>query len=139
MIMEEYQYKQTRGHRNNNPLNVILTKDKWKGMSKVQSDGRFIQFESRIYGFRCALICLRRYFSRGWNTIDSIVRHWCPDGTEDSYIKLLCRVLGVNKDYRIDYLDESFICYLVNAMAYQETGNWYPVHEILDAYRMVNT
>lgn len=137
--MDDYKYKQTRGHRNNNPLNVILTKDRWKGMSQIQDDGKFIKFDSRVFGFRCALICLRRYFNRGWDTIDSIIPHWCPDGTEDEYIKFLCRILDVDKDYHICFTDESFVVSLVTAMAYQETGNWYPRCEIHEAYQMINT
>ncbi len=44
-----------RGIRNNNPLNIRRTRDKWKGMKALQSDAQFAQFESMEWGWRAAL------------------------------------------------------------------------------------
>ena len=43
-----------RGLRNNNPGNIRLSKDKWKGLRQEQTDGTFFHFISRSdrWGYR---------------------------------------------------------------------------------------
>ena len=36
----------TRGQRNNNPLNIRHSADKWQGARVEQTDKSFVQFES---------------------------------------------------------------------------------------------
>mgnify|MGYP003533551919 FL=1 len=48
--------KQSRGIRNNNPLNIRLSADKWQGMREEQTDKAFVQFKSMAYGYRAAWI-----------------------------------------------------------------------------------
>ena len=52
-----------RGIRNNNPLNIRRSKDKWKGMRAVQSDAQFCQFESLEWGWRipCLVFLAKLY------------------------------------------------------------------------------
>jgi hypothetical protein len=52
-----------RGIRNNNPLNIRRSKDKWKGMRAVHSDAQFVQFESLEWGWRAAF----RLLTRTWD------------------------------------------------------------------------
>ena len=62
----------TRGLRNNNPLNIRHSKDKWQGTATTQTDRSFVQFESMAYGYRAA-----------WKTLEEFVRWslrydlWC--------------------------------------------------------------
>ena len=37
----------TRGIRNNNPLNIRHSKDKWQGIAITQTDKSFVQFQSK--------------------------------------------------------------------------------------------
>ena len=37
-----------RGIRNNNPLNIRRSKDKWQGMKALQTDAQFCQFELSV-------------------------------------------------------------------------------------------
>ena len=46
----------SRGIRNNNPLNVRRSKDKWQGMKALQTDASFVQFETMAYGWRAAFL-----------------------------------------------------------------------------------
>lgn len=65
----------TRGLRNNNPLNIRKGSN-WKGLSKVQSDKKFCQFDDIVYGVRAALVVLRTYHykHRLYSLIDVISR-----------------------------------------------------------------
>ena len=51
----------TRGLRNNNPLNIRHTADRWKGACIHQTDKSFVQFETMAYGYRAAWKVLDTY------------------------------------------------------------------------------
>lgn len=131
------EYKQTRGHRNNNPLNIRLTKDKWQGMSEKQTDGSFVQFESRVYGFRAALKLLYNYIRRCKDTLRKIIYSWAPpnENNSENYLRFCSGYLGVPPDGKISVTYH--LVPLARAMAYMETGNWYPDSEIYEAYYML--
>ena len=44
----------SRGLRNNNPLNIRCSADRWQGMATTQTDKSFVQFETMGYGYRAA-------------------------------------------------------------------------------------
>ena len=52
----------SRGIRNNNPLNIRHSADRWQGARKVQTDKSFVQFETMAYGYRAAWKVLDTYF-----------------------------------------------------------------------------
>ena len=41
---------ETRGIRNNNPLNIRHSADQWQGARDKQTDKSFVQFKSMAYG-----------------------------------------------------------------------------------------
>ena len=41
-----------RGIRNNNPLNIRRSKDRWKGMAEAQTDGAFVHRHAPRLGNR---------------------------------------------------------------------------------------
>ncbi len=51
-----------RGIRNNNPLNIRRSKDKWQGLRALQTDTAFCQFETMAYGWRAAFVLLTRTY-----------------------------------------------------------------------------
>ena len=70
---------QTRGIRNNNPLNIRHSTNKWQGMAPSQSDRAFVQFTARKYGYRAAFVLIRNYIGlHHANTIGKIVARWAP-------------------------------------------------------------
>ena len=73
--------KQSRGIRNNNPLNIRLSADKWQGMREEQTDKAFVQFKSMAYGYRAAWIILQSYYNRFYVrskpfTVRNIISRW---------------------------------------------------------------
>ena len=54
----------SRGERNNNPLNIRRSADRWEGASQEQTDNSFVQFKSLAYGYRAAWKILQSYYDR---------------------------------------------------------------------------
>ena len=117
----------SRGIRNNNPLNVRRSKDKWKGLRAVQTDaslasGRlssgsaeskqaslcthydaeFCQFETMEYGWRAAFVLLTRTYYHKYRlyTIRAIVSKWAPpfENKTEAYIQNVSRLTGIDPD-----------------------------------------
>ena len=51
-----------RGIRNNTPLNIRRSSDRWEGARIEQTDPSFVQFESLAYGYRAAWKVLESYW-----------------------------------------------------------------------------
>ena len=56
--------KEPRGIRNNNPLNIRHSADRWQGARGEQKDKSFVQFKSMAYGYRAAWKTLQSYYNR---------------------------------------------------------------------------
>ena len=119
-----------RGIRNNNPLNIRRTgKDQWKGLTEVQNDRGFCQFESMEWGWRAAFYLLTRtYFQKhGLQTIRGIISRWAPPqdhNDTEAYIRNVSRRTGIGPDEPIGVPSEkpSRWMMLGVAMAIQECG-----------------
>ena len=73
----------TRGIRNNNPLNIRRSADRWEGAAMTQTDKEFVQFESMAYGYRAAWKTLESYWhhfhaTRQPYTPVTIISRWAP-------------------------------------------------------------
>ena len=124
-------YKNTRGWRNNNPLNIVHSADQWLGASPTQTDKRFVQFKDMAYGYRAAIKTLQSYYNlfkgRGMTfNIDHIIRRWCPDGSENNYIARVCRHTGFSSTQELpEPKDPSafrIFVLIMAAMTVQECG-----------------
>ncbi|MBR5542220.1 MAG: hypothetical protein IKU64_07695 [Bacteroides sp.] len=89
--------KEARGIRNNNPLNIRHSSDRWEGARMEQTDKSFVQFECMAYGYRAAWKVLESYWKYYKNrrepfTVGNIIKRWAPPSENDteSYI---CTVL----------------------------------------------
>ena len=58
------QHMQPRGIRNNNPLNIRRSTDRWEGAREEQKDKSFVQFKTMAYGYRAAWLILQSYYHR---------------------------------------------------------------------------
>ena len=96
----------TRGLRNNNPLNIRRTADRWEGTAATQTDKSFVQFSTMAYGYRAAWKILDNYwldFSRRRvpYTLRNIIARWAPPTENDteSYIRTVVSLsaLGGNE------------------------------------------
>ena len=92
----------TRGLRNNNPLNIRHSADRWQGARAEQTDKSFVQFESMAYGYRAALKVLESYWkhfhqARQPYQVKTIIARWAPPEENDTqaYIRTVLRLSGL--------------------------------------------
>ena len=124
--------KLPRGLRNNNPLNIRLSSDRWQGQSppstSPEGEKVFCQFESMEYGWRAAfrLLCHTYYGKYKLRTIRDIISRWAPpkENNTPAYIRYVSdytgiwpdRELGDPKTHPVQWLMIGF------AMAVMENG-----------------
>ena len=118
-----------RGIRNNNPLNIRRSKDKWQGLSALQTDAAFCQFESMEYGWRAAFYLLTRTYYHKYRlfTIRNIIRRWAPENENntEAYIRNVSRLTGIDPNEPLGIPSDKpgrWIA-LGLAMAMQENGS----------------
>jgi hypothetical protein len=127
-----------RGIRNNNPLNIRRSKDKWKGLRAVQADAQFCQFESLEYGWRAAFYLLTRTYYHKYRlyTIRAIISKWAPpcENNSKAYVENVSRLTGIDPDEPIGIPSERPARWIAlgMAMAIQENG-----FESLDYFAML--
>ena len=113
---------QTRGLRNNNPGNILLTSEAWEGKlpREQNTDGKFEQFKTYAYGVRAMIVLLNTYFSRyKLNTLEQIVYKWNPGNP--NYVTFVAATLGIPKDQKLTASKDT-IKKLVTAIADFENG-----------------
>jgi hypothetical protein len=110
-----------RGIRNNNPLNIERTNDRWQGMAEHQNDDRFLVFTDARYGYRAAARIVSNYQARGLKTLAQIVSTWAPSVENDtlSYINSVAKRAGIEPD---QVVTDSEIVQLFEAMTWHENG-----------------
>lgn len=123
----------TRGERNNNPLNIRRTADKWIGMSREQTDREFIVFENLTWGIRAALKLIRRYVQHySCNSVRKIIYRWAPpcENDTESYVAYVVAKVGIMNSENIKVTDRDTICSIVKAMAQIESQMNIPIRII---------
>ena len=101
---------EARGIRNNNPLNIRLSKDNWQGQIKAVPtreglegpETTFCQFSSMAYGWRAAfrLLCHTYYGKYKLRTISAIINRWAPPKENNTlyYIRSVAERTGISAD-----------------------------------------
>ena len=91
-----------RGIRNNNPLNIRHSADRWQGACKEQTDKSFVQFESMAYGYRAVWKTLQSYYNRFCQQskpfrVENIISRWAPPSENDTegYIRFVLGKSGL--------------------------------------------
>ena len=91
-----------RGIRNNNPLNIRRSADKWQGLKTQQEDREFFQFSEMKWGWRAAfrLLCHTYYGKYKLRTIRAIITRWAPPKENDTqyYIRSVAERTGIGAD-----------------------------------------
>ena len=94
--------KLPRGLRNNNPLNIRRSGDKWQGLRVLQEDREFFQFSEMKWGWRAAFVILcRTYYGKyKLRTIRDIVSRWAPakENNTPAYIRHVSDYTGIGPD-----------------------------------------
>lgn len=129
-----------RGIRNCNPGNIRITKDKWKGLREVQTDGEFFQFKTMAWGYRALIRCLQNYRKRhGCETIADFIRRWAPPSENDtmSYIRTVCEKMGVPPVYVPNVDDKVTMCMMAAAISFVENGRLADMEEVAEGWRLI--
>jgi len=130
MVKDNPGYDMTkRGYRNNNPLNIRISSNNWRGEIKPSADKSFCQFKTMAYGFRAAMCCIRTYIRKyNCSTIEAIINRWAPWSDGNNPVRYCSRVCATwpedfTKDTVIDYTNRNQMTKLVYAMAIVENGS----------------
>lgn len=126
--MQKVSKQKPRGIRNNNPLNIVQTNDKWQGLREPQYDKRFCEFADMAHGYRAAFIILKNYIKKHkWITVEQIVSHWAPSNENDTraYLFAVCNFMDVRKEHVMDYNNMADMMMLASAMTVVENGSYY--------------
>ena len=95
----------TRSERNNNPGNIRLTSDRWRGQVLPPPDRGFVTFTEPKWGYRALFVILEGYMIRhGLVTIRSIIGRYAPpsENATAAYIRSVCRATGRGPDDPLD-------------------------------------
>lgn len=95
----------TRSERNNNPGNIRLTGDRWRGQVLPPPDRGFVTFAEPKWGYRALFVILEGYMIRhGLVTIRSIIGRYAPpsENATAAYIRSVCRATGWGPDDPLD-------------------------------------
>lgn len=117
--------KQSRGLRNNNPLNIRRNNTKWQGLAPRQTDRSFFVFLAPEWGYRAAIRTLQNYERiHGLKTVRQWINRWAPpsENNTEGYIAFVCERAGVTPETMPNVLDKAVMCNIVAAMSYMENG-----------------
>ena len=117
--------KLPRGIRNNNPLNIRLSKDRWQGQrppsTSPEGEKAFCVFESMAYGWRAAFVILcRTYYNKyKLRTIRAIITRWAPpkENNTEAYIRRVTDRIGIGADTVLGSPQEQPAQWMMIAMA----------------------
>jgi len=137
---------QPRGIRNNNPGNIRLSAQKWRGQRAEQQDTAFIQFDTPLAGLRALMKLLLIYYAKyGLDTVESLINRFAPphENATDQYIYAVMRQLKVKRQEKIDLCKPATLTALARAIVQQENGTaaapdaeWYPASLYAEAAQL---
>ena len=134
--------KEPRGIRNNNPLNIRRSGDKWQGLCSCQNDREFFQFSGMEWGWRAAfvILCKTYYGKYKLRTIRDIVSRWAPakENNTAAYIRHVSDYTGIGPDRVLAPPRECPTDWLLigYAMAVVENGKALPAVPMLKGFAM---
>ena len=106
--------KESRGFRNNNPLNIRRGMTHWTGQCEQQTDRAFVQFETMAHGYRAAWRVLASYYRR-FQTLEkqpfcvrNIISRWAPPGDGNDTEGYISQVLMLITQLPDDKLKRCF-------------------------------
>lgn len=124
--------KLPRGYRNNNPLNIRISNNSWRGKITPSGDSAFEQFTSMPYGYRAALVTMRTYIKKyGCDTIAKIISRWAPANENNTlgYIRSVVNIINerlggtVTPDTIVTRDNKTLLCDMAYAMSIVENGD----------------
>ncbi len=119
---------ESRGIRNNNPLNIRRDlRNRWRGEKPNPSpslgrvDREFCQFTAMKWGLRAAVRLMENYVKKGAQTPRQIISRWAPPSENDtaSYVRKACKRAGLDPDFPVLFWAD--LRKLIKAMAWIES------------------
>lgn len=126
-----------RGLRNNNPLNIRISNNKWKGKVVPSKDPLFETFESWQYGIRAAFIIIRTYINKyNLKTVGSIIKRFAPpvENNVENYISYVGKYSGLGRCDEVSFENKEQMVKLLHAMSYYETGKYLSRDQFSEVY-----
>lgn len=126
-----------RGLRNNNPLNIRISTDKFVGEVQPSGDKAFKQFDTMAHGYRAAFRVLRTYINNyKCDTIRKIISRWAPENENHTlaYVMTVSSRSGISPDALISSSKREEMIRIVAAMSYVENGVEADMVEVLDGW-----
>ena len=116
----------TRGIRNNNPGNLVLTNIAWQGKipNSQNTDKHFEQFTDIKFGIRAMLRDLTNDIDKGKNTVRKLITEYAPPFENDTqnYINVISKAVGLAPDQTIKIVDSKFYLVIARAIIKHENG-----------------
>lgn len=116
-----------RGVRNNNPMNIEATTDKWLGQLENCDDSRFICFADPVYGIRAGTRILLTYQEKHKiNTLEEITKRYAPapENSPESYSAFLSKETGFSLTQHIDLRNPKVMQRVVTAIIKFENAGY---------------
>ena len=129
-----------RGLRNNNPGNLRLSKDKWKGLREKQEDKSFFQFVSIEWGYRALIITLQNYRRKhGCQSIRDFIKRYAPDveNNTEAYINAVCSKMGKKDDWCPNVDDKVTMVMFASAISYVENGELAIIEDVVKGWDLI--
>lgn len=130
-----------RGIRNNNPLNIRISNNRWRGKIVPSKDPSFEQFENITMGIRAAMVCIRTYMTKyNLRSPRAIIERWAPEKDNNdvqAYINTVTEKARLDPEYVFNFSEKNKVCRLLWAMAYVECGRVLHFGDFENAYELV--
>lgn len=114
----------SRGLRNNNPGNLILTNIAWQGKipNKQNKDGHFEQFQDIYWGIRAMLLDVINDIKKGKNTVRKLITEYAPphENNTEAYISHVAKSLKISADTKFQAINGAFLFQLAKAIISKE-------------------
>lgn len=129
-----------RGLRNNNPLNIRISTDKFVGEVQPSQDKAFKQFDTMTHGYRAAFRVLRTYINNyKCDTIRKIISRWAP-ATENNtlaYVMTVSDRAGISPDAPISADNREMMIRIVAAMSFVENGREAVMSDVIRGWELL--
>jgi hypothetical protein len=116
----------SRGVRNNNPGNLVLTNIAWQGKipNSQNTDKHFEQFTDVKFGIRAMLRDLTNDIDKGKNTVRKLITEYAPpsENNTQKYIEVIAKAVGLDPDQTIKIVDAKFYLVIARAIIKHENG-----------------
>ncbi|MFZ3510532.1 MULTISPECIES: hypothetical protein [Vibrio] len=130
-----------RGIRINNPLNIRIAGNPWKGKVTPSRDNAFETFKAPEWGFRAGAILLRNYQQRHeLFTLSEIIHRFAPpsENKTHNYAQFVAGRVGVGMDERIDLVNNTpLLVEVLHAMSIMEVGRHYNKDTVIKGVNLI--